>query len=143
MKKVFGGVVIHHTQTEDTSGLDFKDIKRYHIVEKGKRDIGYHFLIEKVEGEYIVIRGRRLLMDGAHTKGYNNYLGVALVGDFNKYSPTDTQYQLLALLIEELCSIYGIPYNKIYEHRELNDTDCPGKYFRKERVIEKLRYFGS
>ncbi|SQC40063.1 N-acetylmuramoyl-L-alanine amidase [Clostridium sporogenes] len=53
-------------------------------------------------------------------------------GRFNVERMGSAQYNSLKGLTRYLQNKYNI--NKIYGHRELNETDCPGKNFRLHRI---------
>ena len=102
--------VIHHTATKDVS-IDV--IRKYHVEVKGWDDVGYHYLIRE-NGNVEV--GRPLTM-GAHAKGRNHTIGIALTGkDFFSI------FQIISLnkLLRELDVTY------IERHHE----ECPGDSLR-------------
>lgn len=108
------GVVIHHTASPDVS---VETIRKWHI-ERGFKDIGYHYVI-RADGTRE--KGREGI--GAHAKGWNHYIGIALTGDFEKHKPTEAQYKALAKLIVELDP------DDIKLHKEVGNTACPGRFF--------------
>lgn len=101
--------VIHHTATSCSTTID--SIRRYHINERGWDDIGYHKIID-CEG--IIHEGRPLTMQGAHAKGRNNLVGIALVG-YDEF--TGLQVEALKRLLEQLKT------KRVERHHE----ECPGK----------------
>lgn len=98
--------VIHHTASPDVSA---KVIDRWHK-ERGWSSIGYHFVI-RADGS--VEKGRELWKQGAHAKGRNNYIGIALTG-YDKFTPA--QINSLRRLILKL---------KI-QRFERHHAQCPG-----------------
>lgn len=120
-------IIIHHSATPDgIMHKDFDAIKKYHIETNGFRDIGYHYVIESVNGQYKIIPGRAENDDGAHCLGQNSQsIGICLVGSFMEQEPPEGQVQTLIYLIRDIYSRYGpLP---IYGHRDFYATSCPGK----------------
>ncbi len=111
-------VVIHHTATAKTTTVEC--IRRYHVENKGWRDIGYHFLI-RYDGK--VFTGRPIEMKGAHARGRNHYIGIALIG-YDSF--TVEQIHSLITLLKQLKTT----------HIERHHEECPGsgldiKYIRR------------
>lgn len=98
--------VIHHTASHDVSA---STIDQWHK-ERGWDGIGYHFVIRK-NGS--IHKGRPLTKLGAHAKGRNHYVGIALTG-FDDF--TQAQKDSLTRLIRDL----GI------RHIEPHHEKCPG-----------------
>ena len=138
LMKQWKGVVIHHSEAADNGMLkDLEAIRRYHIEHNGWADIGYHFIIEKVAGEYRVFAGRSLEKDGAHAIGFNGtHIGICCVGNFDIYSPEEELYRCLSNVIAILKHIYGFKKTDIIGHRdtyllrgEKMFKSCPGRRF--------------
>lgn len=91
----------------------------------GWADIGYHFMIDS-SGR--ILEGRGLEWQGAHARGANNHqnLGVCLLGDFAKHPPSPAALKSLELLLDDLRERYRIAPMRIYAHKELTPTVCPG-----------------
>lgn len=66
--------VIHHTASPDWS---VDRIRKIHVEENGWDDIGYHWLIRK---DGTIEAGRSMDKNGAHAKGRNGFVGIALTG---------------------------------------------------------------
>ncbi len=99
--------VIHHTASPDWSVDRFRQI---HVNERGWDDVGYHYIIRK-DGR--IEAGRPTWKQGAHAKGRNNMLGIALTG-YDAF--TDAQISGLRKLIKK---------HKI-RHIERHHGQCPG-----------------
>lgn len=112
--------VIHHTASP--SWTTVADIDRWHK-ERGWDEIGYHFVIY-ANGQ--VKKGRSLDKRGAHNKGYNHWVGIALVGndEFNV-----VQIKALRILLKNLKT------KKIKRHHE----KCPGKGIKKSTFVFLLK----
>lgn len=137
------GIVVHHSEGSDTTRLDTRTIRDYHVEHNRWDDVGYHFLVERVGTGYEFIAGRPLDMSGAHARGSNmTHIGVCLVGNFNRSKPTSAQLMAAARHIRGLMKALRIPRSAIRFHREVNDTDCPGTRFRK-RVLLDLVWVGA
>ncbi len=122
-------LLIHHSASPDHEGLDFDNIRNYHLNVNNWRDIGYHFLIEQAEGMPIVVQGRPLTESGAHCPGWNSKaIGVCLMGNYEVDTVPDA---LLNTLVERVlypqCAIWDIPSDNIHGHRDHRATACPGK----------------
>ena len=98
-------------------------------------DIGYHFLID-FDGR--VWEGRSLAYEGAHTSGQNQRnVGVMLLGNFEEQEPTPTQIKGLHAFINVIRDHFRIKQHRIYGHRDLGQSLCPGERLYAE--ILKLR----
>lgn len=134
----WSGIVIHHTAGTDYPGFDIDEIKKDHQA-KNFLDVGYHFLIEKIDGGYWTVLGRPLYMDGAHTLGYNKiWLGFSFVGDFTLKPPDPGMLSHAAKDIRGICASFGILRENILPHSKLNATDCPGKLFPWDKFIDLI-----
>jgi N-acetyl-anhydromuramyl-L-alanine amidase AmpD len=93
--------------------------------ETGYGDIGYHFVIDPYGR---VLEGRELAYKGAHAYGDNNIgnIGICLIGNFDKEKPTKAALESLQRVIEHLRKTYSIAKSRVYGHRELKPTECPG-----------------
>jgi hypothetical protein len=120
-------IMLHHSAGHDSATLDVDNIRRFHIDGRGWQDIGYHFVVELVEGEHVAIMGRPLYLLGAHCPGWNERaIGIVLVGDFTKAAPSPALVACAARLVAGLCSALEIPVSNILEHKDAKPTECPG-----------------
>lgn len=124
------GVVVH------CSASDFGDVKwinDIHVNERKWDEIGYHFVITNnrpnskstvkgLNGQ--VSNGRALGKYGAHAKGYNDKIGICLIGDKNF---SLDQINALVKLICDLQDEYGFTTDDIIGHYECKGTtkECP------------------
>jgi hypothetical protein len=107
--------------------------------------IAYHYLILP-NGQ--VKAGRPERCEGAHARGYNSYLGIALVGDFSSVDnprgrkgpmrPTKAQMASLVRLCRELRQKYNIPLQHIMPHSDVSRTECPGDRLQFSQVLLAL-----
>lgn len=131
------GIVIHHSATPavinghlvTAAMLDQAHAQRgwgrsdetghvYHI--------GYHYVV-LADGK--VQPGRPERMRGAHCDGHNDMLGICLVGDFTRSSPPAAQLRAAEQLTRRLLRKYALPVGRVYRHRDLDSTACPGERF--------------
>jgi len=99
--------VIHHTASHDVS---VNIIRQWHL-ERGFSDVGYHYVI-RANGD--IEKGRSLKKQGAHAKGRNHFIGIALTG-YDEF--TKEQIKSLKRLLKQLNTKVVQPH-----HRQ-----CPGK----------------
>ena len=114
-------VVVHCADTPPEMDVDAKEIKRWHVEERGWDDIGYHFVIRR---NGLVEVGRDIKLQGAHAKAVNgSSVGVCLVGrsDFDK-----RQFSALRDTVQMLLKLY--PDSKIIGHCDVEPKkpNCPG-----------------
>jgi len=140
-------IILHHSLTSDGDTVSWGAIRRYHVVELGWRDIGYHYGIERVNGTYEVLMGRMPTEPGAHCKQSGmNYksLGVCLIGNFDEAPPTPAQWRKAVQLVRALMQVHKIPVERVLPHNYLaHYKTCPGKMFDMERfcmALEKGQY---
>jgi hypothetical protein len=111
--------------------------------------VGYHYLIlpdGKVE------TGRPERCEGAHARGYNSFIGIALVGDFIPASnpsglygpstPTHAQMRSLVKLCRRLRWRYHIPIQRVMRHSDVTSTYCPGSRFPIQALLRALEKRG-
>jgi hypothetical protein len=88
-------------------------------------DIGYHFVIDYAGR---VWEGRSLAYEGAHVENQNRgNIGVLLLGNYEAQAPSDAAVQALAALVHALRGQCGIKRHRVYGHRDLGASVCPGK----------------
>ena len=121
-------LVIHHTGFPSDKDSTAEEIHRFHQGTMKWAGIGYHYLIRK---DGTIEQGRWPDLVGAHALGHNTTsVGICLAGNFNLARPTGAQMASLCQLAAWLCQEYKLnPLKRgvIVGHRDLNDTDCPGK----------------
>jgi hypothetical protein len=127
-------IVLHHSASPDHPTLkNYDDIKRWHTVNNGWRDIGYHWVVEKVNGKLVALPGRPEWDVGAHCPGRNyDGIGVCIVGNFQEVRPDPEIYPFVADLCRQIMSRH--PIQGIGGHRDYYATACPGQHFDVEKV---------
>lgn len=143
-------VVLHHTATASArpSGLD-----DYHRnVRNMENGLAYHFVIGNGRGygDGQIHIGHRWSgqIDGGHMKTdilNAKCLGICLVGNFEKTRPTAAQIKAVEGLTSLLLKQCRLSADKVKGHGSLNPigTACPGKYFRVNDVVKRLKDFGQ
>ena len=81
MRKI-NKIIIHCTATPEGRDVSIDEVRRWHVEERGWRDVGYHFLV-RLDGT--VEEGRPIEMTGAHTRPHNwDSIGIAYAGGMSK-----------------------------------------------------------
>jgi len=108
----------HIIHCSDSAFGDAEMIRQWHL-ERGFKDIGYHFVI-RPDGEIEV--GRMMNHVGAHCAKHNTKsIGTCLIG---KESFTEKQFRSLRALHKMLKSFY--PYIELCAHNQFNAyKTCP------------------
>lgn len=120
-------IALHHAECSVCSAAD---VHSWHK-NNGWCGIGYHFFVRK-NGE--IYRGRPLNKVGAHVLGMNNRsIGICAEGAYMKETMPYAQKLAIAQLLDYLKTNY-YPNAKIVGHREIGDSDCPGKNFPLEEL---------
>ena len=136
------GIIVHCSATPPSWMVDkatsekVAEIRRWHVQDRGWRDIGYAYLIDR---DGTVAKGRDLDGDGnvweeigAHTKGKNKAnIGICLIGGHGSSENdafadhfTTEQNKALRELIRELEEMLG-PL-ALHGHNEFAAKACPG-----------------
>lgn len=105
------------------------EIKRWHVQDRGWKDIGYHYLIDR---DGTVAKGRPIDQIGAHVSGHNTgSIGISLFGGHGSAETdmfhehfTPAQEAALRKLLADLRKQFGIV--KITGHNQYAAKACPG-----------------
>ena len=128
-------IIVHCTATRPDwwaskpTKAKVNEVRRWHVEDRGWRDIGYHYLIDR---DGTVAKGRPLEQTGAHTKGKNTgTVGIALFGGFGGAADdlfydhfTIEQEVALRQLIGKLQEDYP-SITKISGHSQFAAKACP------------------
>lgn len=129
------GIIVHCTATRSDWWADKRtsekvaEIRRWHVSDRGWRDIGYHYLIDR---DGTVAKGRPIEQTGAHVAGHNTgTIGIALFGGhgssendyFNEHFTT-AQDRALRKLIADLRGQFGSL--TLTGHNQYAAKACPG-----------------
>ena len=115
-------IALHHAAAVNCSAAD---VDRWHK-EKGWAGIGYHYFVRK-DGR--IYRGRELDAVGAHVQGMNHIsVGICAEGNYDiERTMSAAQMSAIKELLRELKKLY--PSAEIVGHREIGESDCPGRYY--------------
>lgn len=131
-------IIIHHSATASGSAFAFA---RYHVEQKDWPGIGYHYVIDGVH----IKKCNYLNTVSYHCRGENHHsVGICVVGNFDRTSPTDNDYMLIIKAIRaidnELILRDPVP---VEFHRDHSSKTCPGIHFDGERFYHLLNAFRS
>lgn len=131
-------ITIHHdgmnafTSTSQIDAAHRLESIRVGHVGRGWADIGYHFVIDPAGR---VWAARSTAYQGAHVSDNNeNNLGIMCMGNFMLQSPTSATLQTLNRFAASQMRLYNVPISRVYTHRELDKTACPGTNMQRECV---------
>ena len=140
LEKGWKAIILHHSATNSGSASVFDN---YHKNGHNWDGIGYDFVIGNGkgsgDGQVEVTYRWKQQITGAHVgKTSGNWanedgIGICLVGDFTKTSPSQKQMQSLVRLVRFLQKRYNISNYRIYGHNNTpgytGGTKCPGRKF--------------
>lgn len=120
-------IVLHHAAASKCSAMDVHGWHRAN----GWVGIGYHFFVRKDGSIY---RGRPEQCVGAHAYGANyRSIGICFEGNFMNETMGQEQINAGAELVKYLKTKWGVA--KVVRHKDLGTTDCPGKYFPFDKIV--------
>lgn len=127
-------ITVHHDAIDPMPGTGTDDvarrldsIRRSHLG-RGWADIGYHYAIDPAGR---VWEGRPLRLQGAHVADQNpNNLGIVMLGNFERQTPTPQAIEALDRLIAGEMRKYRISIGEVRTHREMAPTACPGRHLQ-------------
>ncbi|XP_029646038.1 peptidoglycan recognition protein 1-like [Octopus sinensis] len=126
-------VFIHHTSMDSCFNLtscieEMQKIQDFHMDTRGWFDIGYNFLVGEDGRVYV---GRSWNREGAHTLHFNRVaIAVSVMGDFMQRLPNNLALDAVKNILD-----YGVclgkitPNYRLYGHRDVRETSCPGDKF--------------
>lgn len=125
----FEMAVLHYSYSHDVPAHVINEWhKSRGFIPRGRnplRYIGYHYVVRRSGA---IELGRSTDVQPTHCPGYNRVgvLAICLTGstpDKTPWYPTEAQYQSAMQLIRQ----YSIPGDKVFGHRDLYPTSCPGR----------------
>jgi N-acetyl-anhydromuramyl-L-alanine amidase AmpD len=121
MRKI-NRLIIHTSASPNSLDVGVKEIREWHL-QKGWKDIGYHFVIRR---NGVLEKGRPIEQVGAHVAGHNaDSIGICLVGEGTSLDyVTSAQAATLRRVVGDLKVLY--PKATIHGHREYANKLCPG-----------------
>ena len=133
-------IILHHSLTADNQTVSWNAIRHYHTIDRGWKDIGYHYGIELINDRYEILVGRHLTVTGAHTKGHNlDSIGICFVGNFDITEPPLEQWIQGVALVRSLLEVFRLTPDDVYGHRVFADKSCPGNLFNMDKFRNLLR----
>ena len=142
-------IVIHHSAGNYGNIQFLQKVHRQRQAGDPIDAIPYHYIIGNGNGLGIgkIASDWRQTYDiwGSHVSFKNkdhNFrgLGICLIGNFEKQTVPDLQYQSLVRLTKTLMSKYDIPTTNVsgHGHTKGESTKCPGKYFPMQRFKKDI-----
>jgi len=126
-------ILIHHSLTPDGDTVDLQAFRRYHVDALGWSDIGYHYVIERVNGQFEAIVGRPIYKTGAHCSAYqmnSKAIGLCVAGNFDKEDVPPGAMLKLSEVVKANMMLFNIPIDNIEPHSKYNPVKtCPGLRF--------------
>ncbi|MFZ5951623.1 MAG: peptidoglycan recognition family protein [Candidatus Rifleibacteriota bacterium] len=123
------GIVIHHTAGRSPVASDesmiMKNIQSYHMNERKWGDIAYHLLIAP-SGRVYEGRDPRFVGDSGTKYDTDGLLMICFLGTYEKHLPTPEARHAMKKLVKNQMEKYQVDSTKIWCHRDLAQTDCPG-----------------
>jgi N-acetylmuramoyl-L-alanine amidase len=143
-------IMVHHSLTKDGETVSAPAIERYHMVDNGWRDVGYHALIELVAdpheyglAAYQAFMGRPVTQVAAACREGNmneRALHVCVVGNYDIAAPSEEMLtRLVARVLRPWMDEYGIPPERIIAHRDYATyKTCPGSRFDMDDLRRRI-----
>lgn len=133
-------IIVHCTATKEGVFVSLDTVRRWHMVDRGWSDIGYHYLV-LLDGT--IEEGRPIERSGAHAKGRNrNSIGVAYVGGLdNNMNPKDTRTQDQKDSLHNLLTnlLVSYPESNLIGHNEVSKKACPSfNVFDEYKYLKEL-----
>jgi hypothetical protein len=135
-------VILHHTWAPTAAQYRGKPtidgIHRYHTVDNGWSDIGYHYLVGP---DGLLWLGRPLAKNGAHVLNHNtNTVGVSMILNGDVELPTAAQAASTTACLAALLDRFRIRPEQNFRqghgfHRDYSSKTCPGTRISKGMVI--------
>lgn len=148
-------IILHHTAEMYEQPASRIDNPKYQmpglfkgVLEKKQGDVNYHYVIDKIEEDYVPIVCRPFVYmcewDDIHPDVNNAAVHVALMGSYSFKIPEKRCYEVLAFrVLNPLLKIHGLAPARIKFHRDVTDedTDCPGDFVDRAVVEAMVRRF--
>ena len=119
-------IILHCTATPEGKHFDVATIRRWHVKDRGWKDIGYHYVIY-IDGS--VHEGRPVEQVGAHTSGHNSdSIGVVYVGGVDKNGKAkDTLNEAQEVAMVNLIKAQREEHGEmsLHGHNEFAAKACP------------------
>lgn len=132
-------ITVHHEgwtpvtfSDAEATAARIETIRTAHTRDRHWADIGYHYIVDRAGR---VWEGRDIRQQGAHVKENNEHnLGILVLGNFDKQSPTDEQLEGLVMTLRAMMATHRVALSRVYTHQEINPTACPGRVLQARMV---------
>lgn len=130
-------ITVHHSATKKGSA------KLFHRDHMRRRMGGlfYHFVIGNgsYTGDGEIEIGYRWKKQVKANRPYD--IQICVIGDFSKAPLSEAQLTSVSYLVSTLRKQYAIPVSRIRRHCDIpgKHTECPGRYFAFDELIERVR----
>jgi len=125
-------ITLHHSgdakpmTPQDDPVQKLQGLQSWGARDKNWWDIPYHFVIG-LDGT--IYEGRDYHYVGETNTKYNpeGHFLITVMGNYEIQKPTPEQIKAITDLMAWAVQEFHVPLDKIYGHRDLAQTDCPGK----------------
>lgn len=139
-------ITVHHdgmspfvSTSSSAAAQRLESIRNAHVGSNGWADIGYHYVVDP-GGR--VWEARSISLQGAHVKDNNEgNIGVMMLGNYEQQAPTYAASKSLDDFVASLMRKYNVSLSRVYTHREIRPTACPGRNL--QSVMESARSRGG
>jgi hypothetical protein len=149
-------IILHHTAEMYENPESRIDNPKYQmpglfkgVLEKKQGDVNYHYVVDMIKGDYVVITARPFVYlcdwDDIEPNINNRAIHVALMGNYDFKIPQSRLYQVLAYrIVNPLMRQFGLTPARVKFHRDVSsnkELSCPGDFVDYGRVIAQVRRF--
>jgi len=122
-------IILHHTSGGASETV--QGIHAYHI-SRGHAGIDYNICVLKdgtaCWGRGLDYAGGSVNNSAAASRGYNDTsVAIVALGDFERSQMPAVQKEALKRVVRDVAQHYGI--TEIIRHKDVANTDCPGKFY--------------
>jgi hypothetical protein len=122
-------LTLHHSATshtlEDNLGEKMRKMQIWGEKDRNWFDVPYHFIID-IDGSILEARDYHYMGDTNTRYDPRGHFLINCYGDYSKAEPNKQQLESIAKLMAWAAAEYKIDPLKIYGHRDLAQTSCPG-----------------
>ncbi len=149
-------IIIHHTAEiyeNPASKIDNNNYQMSYVynsvLELKDADVNYHFVIDKIKGDYIPVVTRPFVYlcdwEDIDPNINNRAIHIAVLGDYDFKIPPARLYEILAYrVVNPLIRLFALNPSRIKLHRDVSSEEylaCPGEFFELDRLIAQVRRF--
>lgn len=134
-------ITVHHDAIMPVPNGSYADsLRRMQLIRTGHMnngwaDIGYHFAVDP-SGR--IWQARPLELQGAHVKDHNpGNLGIVVFGNYEQIRPTAASLRAVDEMLAYAMHRFNVPISRVYTHRELRPTACPGRNLQAKMVATR------